>query len=197
MKGTLILLTAFSTILACCKGQPKTNKRLIYNNDFKWTITIPPNFDTVSAEKWAIMQNRGAEAIEKTHNADVENNSKTIFVFQNDQFNYFEANYQPFDSTIDGNYDENIKQAINIVYQTFEAQMPGARLDSSSSTAIISGLRFQTFKVKISLDNNVIMTWQMFSRLFDTKDLTVNIMTMDRQKEHELLEAWTNSKFDH
>lgn len=188
----LIVLSLFFS----CKAQTKSEQRTIYNRDFKWTISIPAGFDTVSAEKWAKMQNRGAEAIEKTYDAKIENRAKTLFVFQNDQFNYFESNHQPFDTTEDGNYLESFKEVNNMLYGTFEAQMKEAKLDSSSSTQVISGLTFQTFKVVVSFPNKMVMNWQIFSRLFGKKEFTVNIMTVDKQKEKELLNSWLNSKFD-
>lgn len=195
MKNLFILLTVISNFFISCNGQTKTEKKKIYNKDFKWTITIPSGFDTVSADKWAKMQNRGADAIEKTYEEKVENNAKSIFVFQSDQFNYFESNYQPFDSSEDGNYLESFRGVNNILYGTFEAQMEGAKLDSSSSTTIISGLTFQTFKVAITFPNKMVMNWLMFSRLFGKREFTVNIMTVDKQKEKELLDSWINSKF--
>ena len=188
----LIVLSLFFS----CKAQTKSEQRTIYNRDFKWTISIPAGFDTVSAEKWAKMQNRGAEAIEKTYDAKIENRAKTLFVFQNDQFNYFESNHQPFDTTEDGNYLESFKEVNNMLYGTFEAQMKEAKLDSSSSTQVISGLTFQTFKVVVSFPNKMVMNWQIFSRLKGKKEFTVNIMTVDKQKEKELLNSWLNSKFD-
>lgn len=181
---------------ASCKGQSKTEKNTIYNKDFKWTIHIPSGFDTVGAEKWAKMQDRGADAIEKTYDAKVENNAKIIFVFQKDQLNYFESNYQPFDTAIDGNYLESFKEVNQMLYGTFKAQMQGTQLDSSSSTQTISGLTFQTFKVAITFPNKMVMNCQIFSRLFGKKEFTVNIMTVDKQKEKELLDSWLNSKFD-
>lgn len=187
-------------ILACftggCKGQEKTERKTIYNKEFKWTITIPSGFDTVSAEQWAKMQNRGMDAIEKTYDAKVENNTKTICVFQNGQYNYFESNYQPFDTITDGNYVENFRQVNEMLYGTFEAQMMGAKLDSSSSTQIINGLNFQTFKVIVTFPNKMVMNWQIFSRIFGKKEFTVNIVTVDKQKQKELLDSWLNSTFD-
>lgn len=196
MKKIFFLIIATSTVLTSCNGQTKNEKTKIYNKDFKWTITIPSGFDTVSADKWAKMQNRGADAIEKTYDAKVENIAKTIFVFQNDQFNYFESNYQPFDIAKDGNYLEISKGVKNMIYGAFEAQMKGTKLDSSSSTQIIDGLTFHAFKVVITFPNKMIMNWHMFTRLFDKKELTVNIMTVDKSKENELLDSWLNSKFD-
>lgn len=196
MRNFCSLFLLLSCLFASCKGQTKAAPKTIYNKDFKWTISIPAGFDTVSAANWAKMQNRGAEAIESTYGAEVENNAKTIFVFQNDKFNYFESNYQFFDTATDGNYLESIRQVKDVVYGTFEAQMKGAKLDSSSSTQTISGLEFQVFKVVITLPNNIVLNWQMFNRIFGKKDFTVNIMTVDRTKEKELLDAWLNSKFD-
>ena len=80
-----------------------------FSKDFNWTITIPEDFETVNPEQWKAMQNRGADAIEKTYGEGVENHSNTIFVFKSDQFNYFEANQQPFDPEKDGNYEESFK----------------------------------------------------------------------------------------
>jgi hypothetical protein len=196
MRKYLFLLFITLSLISSCNGQPKSEQKTIYNKDFKWTISIPAGFDTVSADKWARMQNRGAEAIEKTYDTEVENRAKTIFVFQSDQFNYFESNYQPFDIAKDGNYLESFKEVNKMLYGTFEAQMKGAKLDSSSSTQTIGGLTFQTFEVVISFPNKMVMNWQMFSRLFGKKEFTVNIMTVDKNKQRELLASWLNSKFD-
>lgn len=196
MRSYIIIGIFAVTLISSCKGQTKSEQKTIYNKDFKWTISIPAGFDTISADKWAKMQNRGAEAIEKTYDAKVENNAKTLFVFQNGQFNYFESNYQLFDTNKDGNYLESFKEINNIVYGTFEDQMKGAKLYSSSSNQVISGLTFQTFKVQITFPNKMVMNWQMFSRLFGKNEFTVNIMTVDKQKEKELLNSWLNSKFD-
>ena len=56
-----------------CLGQTSPKKE-IYNKDFNWTISIPENFDTVTAEQWAKIQNKGADAIEKTFEEKIDNN---------------------------------------------------------------------------------------------------------------------------
>lgn len=141
------------------------------------------------------MQNKGADAIEKTYDAKVENKAKTIFVFKSDQFNYFESNYQPFDTITDGSYLESFRNVNSLLYGTFEAQMPNVKLDSSSSQEIIDGKAFQTFKVRIAFPNKMVMDFLMYSRLFEDKEFTVNIMTVDNDKQRVLLNAWKNSKF--
>lgn len=195
MKQLTQLTFVLFLILQACTGQTKTNKKEIYNKDFKWTITIPENFETVTPEEWMKMQNRGAEAIEKTYDQKIENRSKTLFVFKSDQFNYFESNYQPFDPAADGNYDETNQEVNKVLYGTFEAQMPNAKLDSISSKETINGLVFNKFKITIHLPNNMVMNFLMYSRLFDKREFTVDIMTVDKEKEKVLLDAWTNSTF--
>lgn len=123
----------FGLIIICqsCNGQT-TPKKEIYNKDFNWTITIPENFESVSAEEWEKMQNKGADAIEKTYNEEIVNQAKVIFVFKRGQLNYFESNYQPFDTAIDGDYLESCKNVNNILYETFVTQIPGIKIDSIS-----------------------------------------------------------------
>ena len=195
MRKILIFAFGLAITVQACNGQTQTTKKEVYNADFNWIINIPESFDTVSAEQWSKIQNKGADAIEKTYDQKVENNAKTIFVFKNDQFNYFESNYQPFDTSEDGDYLETFKSVNNILYGTFEAQMPDAKLDSVSGQETIDGLIFQTFKVTITFPNKMVMDFWMYSRLFGKKEFTVNIMTVDKRKQKLLLEAWTNSKF--
>ena len=126
----------------------------------------------------------------------MENRAKTLFVLQYDQMNYFESNTQPYDEIADGNYLETSQEVNKIAFGTFESQMPAAKLDSASSTTVIDGLTFQTFKVNIQLPNKKILKWTMYNRLFKDRELTVNIMAVDVEKEKELLKAWTNSKFE-
>ena len=195
MKRYLSLPLLLLCFVTNSKGQTKPAQKTVYNKEFNWTISIPAGFETVSADTLSKMQDRGAKAIEKTYDEKVENNAKTIFVFKNDQFNYFESNYQPFDTTKDGDYLESFKEVSHIIYGTFEAQIPGAKLDSSFSTQTISGLTFQTFKVAITFPNKMVMNCLMFCRLFGKKEFSVNILTVDKQKEKELLDSWLNSKF--
>ena len=173
MNKLIYFIICFTITLQSCNGQT-TPKKEIYNQDFNWTITIPENFQNVSAEEWAKLQNKGAEAIEKTYEEEVINQSKTIFVFKSDQFNYFESNYQ---------------------YETFKAQMPNIKIDTTKTVEKIDDLEFQTFKMKIEYPNKMVFNVLMYSRLFDKKEFTVNIMYVDNKKGQLMLEAWKKSKF--
>ncbi|MBK8442241.1 MAG: hypothetical protein IPL35_02000 [Sphingobacteriales bacterium] len=181
-------------ITQSCSGQT-TPKKEIYNEDFNWTIIIPENFQNVSAEEWTKMQNEGADAIEKTYGEKVVNQTKTIFVFKSDQLNYFESNYQPFDIEVDGDYLESCKNVNNILYEAFITQMPDMKIDSISTIEKIDNLEFQTFKIKVEYQKKMTLNVLMFSRLFDKKWFSVNIMYADNKKGEQMLESWRKSKF--
>lgn len=193
----LFVLIMLILSLSACKGEEKTDSSVIYNKEFKWTITIPAGFKTVSADKLDKMQQRGMAEMEQSHNVKLENHAKNIFIFQNDQFNYFESNYQPFDSLTDGDFLESFKMLTGMLYETFQAKVGENNLDSVYSIQTVSGLEFQSIKIAITLSDKVKLNWYLYSRLFGKKQFTVNIMTMDPQKEKELLKVWTNSKFGH
>ncbi|WP_407428836.1 hypothetical protein [Arcticibacter sp.] len=193
MQPAILAMILFAS--SSCIAQTTAAPKEIYNKDFDWTITIPENFEMVSREDWQKMQNRGAEAIENTIDGTVDNQAKTIFVFNSDRFNYFESNYQPFDSTKDGNYLESHRAVQNVLYETFKAQMQNPRIDSLSSTETIDGLKFYVNKMIIYLPDDIVMELLMYSHLFGTRDFTVNILTIDKNKQNVLLQAWRESKF--
>lgn len=195
MKLYTLLLSGLVAILLSCPVVAQTAKKEIHNKEFNWTIVIPEGFESVTAEEWTRLENKGADAIEKTYGEKVENRAKTIFVFKSDRLHYLEANYQSYDAAADGDYLESVKSVNDVLYGTFEAQLPNARLDSAFSTEVISGLTFQRFKIAITLPNKMILNVWMYSRLFGKKDFSLNIMAVDKEKERLLLEAWRSSKF--
>ena len=188
------LLICLTTIVQSCNGQTSPSRE-IYNKEFNWTITIPENFENVSSEQWAKMQNKGADAIEKTYDNKVVNQTKVLFVFKSDQMNYFESNYQPFDTATDGNYLESCKNVNDMLYETFKTQLPDIKIDTTRTENKIDNLEFQTFKMRVEYPNRMVLNVMMFSRLFDKKELSVNIMYVDKKKGELMLNYWTKSKF--
>lgn len=193
MKKITFLIFTILLIFQNCSGQTSDNK--FYNKDFKWSIVIPPNYLKVSQEEWSKKQQRGKVAIEKTIGQEIINEAKIIFVFKADDMNYFEANYQPYDPQIDGDYLESVKMVNNTLYQTFKQNIPNAKIDTLSTTEKINNLVFQKSETKIHLPNNMILTTIMYNRLFDKREFTVNLIFVDPKRGKEMLEAWKNSIF--
>jgi len=196
MRNVIFSHLVLLLLLSGCDGQTKIDPQKIYNDEFKWSIVIPENFTNVSPADLEKLQNKGADAIENTYGEEVVNQAKKIFAFKNADFNYLESNYQPFDIEVDGDYLESCKNVNEIYYETFKTQMPDAVIDSSTGVEKISGLDFQTFKVKINLQNGMTMHALMYSRLFDKKEFSVNIFYVDDKQGEKMISAWTNSKFE-
>lgn len=193
MKKLYILLLLTATFQSCYSQKSKTNE--VYNKEFKWTIVIPENFESVSSEEWLRLQNKGLDAFEETTGQEVTNQAKTLFVFKSDQLHYLEANSQPFDVAKDGSYLESCKNVNDILYQTLKSQMPDAKIEKSTYKETIDGLEFETFKVKVEYPNKMVMNILMYSRLFGKKELAINIMYVDNSKGEIMLNSWRNSKF--
>lgn len=195
-RPVFVFFFAASAVLTGCKTRPDAAARTLHNNDFNWTITIPENFTSVSPEEWEKLQNKGAQAIEKTYGEKVENQATTLFVFKNGDYNYLESNYQLFDPEVDGDYRESCRTVSEIVYETFASQIPGAKIDSSTSVESIGGLDFHTFNLVLDLPNGMKIRSMMFSRLFEEKDFAVNITYVDEEAGEKMREAWKNSTFE-
>ncbi|MBN8578619.1 MAG: hypothetical protein J0L66_16875 [Cytophagales bacterium] len=189
------LLFVIPTVLIACV-QPAKPPQKFFNPEFKWRITIPEQFESVGPEEWDKLQNRGAAAIEDTYGMAVNNQTTTLFVFKSGNLNYFESNYQYYDEQVDGDFAESVKAVNEALYQTFIVQMPGVTIDTLNSMASIDGLTFYSNEMKIYYPNKLTMYFAMYNRLFDDKELTVNIMYTDVQKGEKLKQAWLNSKFD-
>jgi hypothetical protein len=194
----IIMRLLFITVLFSCLNFVSTHAQspnVFYNKKFKWTITLPEGLDTVNAVEWKKMQSKGEELIEETLGQEMIVTVKTLLVMRYDRFNYFECNYQPYDSTEFDSYATSFNEVNEILYNTFKAQIPEAKMDSSTGSAMIDGLEFLQYKVVIRLGDQLELNWYMFSRLFGTDEFTVNIMTADRTKEKELIEAFFRSTF--
>jgi len=195
MKRTLFLLASVILLSQLGKAQDTVKTNQFYDNEFKWKIIIPPNFQTVSLDEWNKFKNKGSEAVEKTYDQKVVDKSKTIFVFRSDNFNYFEANYQPFDIKTDGDYLASNKAVDKVLYNTLKAQIPNVTVDSASTQINVGNLPFNAFILRASLPNNIVFSIYSFSRLFGKKDFTVNIMFVNSTKGDIMLNAWKSSTF--
>ena len=193
-KCVLIYIIAWCA-LAGCRTKTDSNSQTLHSKDFNWTITIPEKFASVSPDDWAKLQNKGAQAIEDTFGEKVENQATTIFVFKSGDYNYLESNHQSFDPELDGDYLQSCRGVNEIVYETFKAQIPAAKIDSTSSVERISGLDFHTFKIVLDLPNGMKIHSFMYNRLFGNRDFSLNITYVDEEAGERMRQAWFGSRF--
>jgi hypothetical protein len=191
MKNTFVVLVVV-LFAACSKPTPSVE---VYNKDFGWTIVIPEGFDSVKTEDQAKMLEKGKAAVEETYGKEVENETKSIFLFRSGLTNYIEANQQSFDVAVDGDYLESRKALNEVLYDTFIDQIPGSKLDTTTSIEEIDNLDFYKTEIIVTYPNEMVMNVLMYSRLFDDKDFSVNIMYTDEEKGKQMKEAWLASRF--
>ncbi|MBD1365202.1 hypothetical protein IDJ77_15410 [Mucilaginibacter sp. ZT4R22] len=78
MKYIFLLIAAVVLSAGFSYGQQQPAGKKLYNPMFKWRITIPEGFENMSPQEYAGMQKKGADAIEKTYDSKVVNQSKPI-----------------------------------------------------------------------------------------------------------------------
>jgi hypothetical protein len=195
VRNIITISSALLLLVNICKAQGDTTKNELYNKEYNWHITLPESFKRISTEDFAQMQQKGAEAMEKTLNGKIENHSKPIFVFKADQLHYFESNSQPFDPA-DGDHEALNKEVDGILYKTMAQQIPNSVIDSATTKETIDKLVFQRFSLAITLPNKIVMHMLMFNRLFDRKELTIVIVYVDPVKGNKLLTSLRNSRFE-
>ena len=141
------------------------------------------------------MHQNGLKTVQKTYNDEVQDNTKLIFEYKNGDYNYIEAIHQPFDEAKDGNFIETNKGVNLVLYNTFKTQMPDAKLDTVSRTITIDNLEFQSFRMRMTYPNKMVLNFIMTNRLFGKEEFSLNIIYLDKDMGDLLFTAWLNSKF--
>jgi len=136
-------------------------------------------------EEWKQTQKLSAAAL----------GAEMIVVLKNGKYNLLEANYTPYDESTDGDYLTTYRETTESIYQTFRTLIPDATIDSVSGEEIISGLKFQTHSITLTLHNGRKIYSIMYSRLFDKKDFTINFTYVDEEEGNKMISAWRNSRF--
>ncbi|MEO6632973.1 MAG: hypothetical protein ABIN13_14655 [Mucilaginibacter sp.] len=186
----LLLLSGFA------HAQDTQTTKQVFSPDFNWRLTIPDGFESLTAEQFAKLQQRGTDALEKSSGSKIENNTKKICSFKNGTANYFEANGQPFDAATDGDYLTTCRGVNDLLYRTFKEQVPkGTQIDTTFAKEVVAGLQFERFEMKIKLGPAATLTMLMYSRLFEKKEFTATIAYVEKEKGDLILAAWRNSKF--
>jgi hypothetical protein len=187
-------LIAFSILLTLtCNFQGKPTS--FFDKQFNWKMEIPSGFIPMSNEQLLKYSNTGSKAISKTTGTDFKDQGQMICIFQKNAINTFSASYDTYDSTTDGSLSEICQHSMELIYTTYQTQLKGAKIDTSSSIEIIDSLAFNAFKIIMHGPNQRIVTMVFYERIFDDKIFSININYGDEKIGAEIIEAWKKSKF--
>ena len=188
----LISIIGFLFLTSCNKEKV----RVIENDDFKWTITIPKNFKEVSEKNWDKVKSNGIESFEKFSDQKVKKDDieNTLFAYKNGPFHTLESNFKIIDTT--ENYSKSNKELNTVTYESLKKAMSNTELDSLSSKQVISGMEFDTFEINFDYPNGERLKTKSFRRLFGNKRFTINILYKNETIGKELINSIKNSNFE-
>lgn len=205
MNFTRLFPILLLTLAIACQSEPKDPNKQIdegtvtgesyTSKELGWTIEIPKGYTVTSKDLVEAQQEKGLKMIEKGTGAQVSTESlKQLIGFTKDKFNNFGSTSQPVHESYPGEYQENSKQLINIIYQAFASQ--GIKADTSSGKETIQGLEFNALYTKIySPQGKVVLNQILMSRLHKGYDFGININYNNEEDKEILLQVFRNSKF--
>ncbi|WP_152556950.1 hypothetical protein [Flavobacterium sp. 83] len=191
MKKTYILIIIIFTLFVQ-NSYCQTNE--LYNEMFKWKISIPTIFENVNIVESEQFKDSGKKMFENSTGQKIVNKSIKIYSLKNEKYNRFIANYQPTDSK--KNYSETFKSVYELMNDALKKQMPTAEIEFSISSEMIDKIKFETCNMKITYPNKMIVNLISYSTIIKDKILNVQITYENEEKGQLLLNAFKKSKFD-
>jgi hypothetical protein len=149
----------------------------LFVKQFDWSITMPPGFKRVKKDTGTVPKKKSAKPVlEREETNASASNITPLFSFENNEVNVFEAFFMPYNTDVQGNYLWAFQMEADNAYRSFQKQFPDATLDSALTRELIDGLTFQSYNLTVKV---------------------TDIMTLEKEKKEELVEALMSSKFDY
>ena len=203
MKNYFNFLAFVLLIASCTQVDPNKHidegdvKGNIYKSkEIGWSIKIPDGWDVITKDKIEANDEKGKAALEKTAGGTIDMSGlKHLITFKKNQFNLFASTSEPVKEEYPGEYLANSKSLNKLIFDTYRDQ--GIQVDSLSGTAIVGGLEFKTFEIKVySKDKKPILNQIMYSRLVNGFDFGININFNNDADRDVMLKVLKESKFD-
>ena len=194
MKKYLLVILVTALFPCVLFAQEEVDDSGFFSPEFNWHIGIPPGFTKVDPESWDLQ--KGIQDSLQVDSLVLANAPKTILAFKSNDYNYFESNWQPYNTKVRGDYNDHCQAVSKQLYRTFAEQIPDAQIDTASSVQIIGTLEFKKFVLKMTLPNGVTLSSHMYSRLFDDKEFSANLFYTNDDQGTLLMEAWLYSRFE-
>jgi len=175
------------------KGQ--VNGNIYKSDDIGWSIKIPNGWQVTAKDKLESNEQKGKSAVEKVVGGQINViGFKHLISFQKNPFNSFSSTLQPVKEKYPGEYIENNKNLIKLMFDTYKDQ--GIKADTSSGTTTIVGLKFQTFELRIYSPEGLILNQIIYSRLINEFDFGISINYTNETDRDVMLKVLKESKFE-
>lgn len=192
------------TLFAACTAKDNREGTHIANGEYVtfsdstsgWTTRYPKNWPLLTPAEIAALEGRGEEALAEAAGGELIFNHRNLLWLKKDHFNSITSNYQLFDQTIDGPYEDTEKIITDVLEATYEQQ--GLLFDSRNGTTVIDGLTFTTWEANLFTPDHAdtLMTQVMYMRLINNRvALLLNINYNNPVDRNALLTIIHSSKF--
>ncbi|MDP4215043.1 MAG: hypothetical protein Q8927_02500 [Bacteroidota bacterium] len=177
-----VVFAALFLAMICGPGSSFGQKKdsTFFFSEFGFRVTIPSSFDLVDSVQSARLNEKGTKAMSEANNIDMTTGQlRTLVTARNGKSQYFTATVEPFDPKRDGDYAQVSRQLRGMTYKAYVAQLPNARIDSSTTSALIDGERFERFEIDVILKGSTVLHSVLLSRLYKGYDFGINYMYTD------------------
>lgn len=192
-----ITLFAILTILFVNTARSQVAGSTHRLSEVGWTITLPAEFVILdSAENQAKME-RGLKAIEDASDVTADlAATKTLISATKETFNDFSVTVTRFDPAVDGSYAENNKAVKDITYLTLVDQVPGAKIDTATTSYTIDNLVFDKFSINVTIPGTLSMSMSLLSKYYKGFDFGISYVCMDDKTKKQIEDMLQSSKFE-
>jgi hypothetical protein len=167
-----------------------------YRNKYLgWTMKVPEDWEIISSKRLEEQNERGKQAIEEVAGEIDISGLKQLLNFRKDLFNSFLSNSEPFDESINGNWDANYNVVKSYICQAYDNK--GLKYDTSSAKVKIDAVLFSVFHITIfGPEDQVILSQDLYSTLRRGFNLSITLNYNSDENRKALWSALRNSKFE-
>lgn len=161
----------------------------------KWEIKIPDGYEILTKNDEKRLNDRGLKAMRETVGNEFEVQLfNDLISFRKDKINVFLSNSQLIDSVDFPSYSEIHAGVVDIVIKTY--QRHGIKVNHKRSVELVDDIEFTKDDFELlTADGKYFINQVMYTRLFDTIELTVTITWNNEEYGREMVHSWQGSKF--
>jgi hypothetical protein len=161
-----------------------------------WTAQLPADWQVLTKRENFKLNEKGKEILEEATGSEI-NNSKLIELvsLRKDVFNIFLSTIEPYDESVDGDYDDHNSAVNELLKKAYIAKK--IYTESEIGATKIDGIMFDRLAIRVySPDKNkIILTQVMFSRLINGYDFAMTVNYNNKNDEQTLMDIVNSSKF--
>lgn len=162
-----------------------------------WKIKLPGSeWETISGKEKQKMHTEGKKIVEESMGTKIDDSDvKELISFRKDKFNNFMATIEPFNKSMQNQYDGILANTHELIKKTYALRKIKADYEIGASR--IDGLMVDKFDIKLYSPNkkDIILYQHVYSCLVNNYVLTINISANNLKDEEALLNVIYSSKF--